>query len=194
MRWRSLAIAVSVGCTLGPTRTSAQSPVQPAAAATPHRVSVDFTVGPSAVRGGRDSYTNDWGAATEVLVGFRRPARSGLMGAVAAGVRGDVGQSCYVRLPANPPYGCIPHAPTIRHLVLLTGYEYRRGGSSVRAFLGPAAYTVNGRAGAGGQARASAAVGTSHFAVTAGVSGNWLTQFSGTPLRYYAAAFGLRIQ
>ena len=157
------------------------------------RISVDITGGASTVRGGRESYVNDGGFAAELLVGFRRPARRGSMHAIAFGARGDAGQNCYVTLP--PTSGtCAASAPTVRHFGFLTGYEYRRSGSSIRALLGPTLYSASHRAGVGGRLHLSAAVGAPRVALTVGFNGNWLTLFNGSSLRYYSSAFGLRLQ
>ncbi len=157
------------------------------------RISVDVTGGSSAVRGGRERYVNDAGVAAEVLIGLRRPARFGPMYAVSVGVRFDGGQNCFV-VPPDFTGGCVPYAPTIRHIAVMPGYEYRRSGSSLRALLGPALFSDGHHEGAGGRLHVSAAVGAPRVALTAGVNGNWLTLFNGTSFRYYSSAFGIRLQ
>ncbi|MBL0169983.1 MAG: hypothetical protein IPP90_04500 [Gemmatimonadaceae bacterium] len=188
-----IVAALAASGILRPARLTAQ-PIVNQAAAAPRRVSVDVTVGTSAVRGGRERYVNDEGLAIELLVGLRRPSRQGLMYAAAAGVRVDAGQDCYVRLPVSPYAGCIPHAPTVGHLSFLAGSEVRRSGSSFRALLGPSIFSDGHHAGLGGRLHLSAAVGAPRVALTVGVNGNWLALSNGSSLRYYASAFGLRLQ
>ncbi len=184
-----------VAAALSPKQLVGQQVAAPASDAQ-RRISVDITGGASAVRGGREPYVNDGGFAVELLVGLRRPARRGPMLAVAAGIRGDAGQNCYVSLPVSPSGSgkCAASAPTVRHLGLSTGYEYRRSGSSLRALLGPTLYSASRHAGVGGRLHLSAAVGAPRVALTVGVNGNWLTLFNGSTLRYYSSAFGLRLQ
>ena len=187
----SVAIATTVG--LMPQPVHAQ-PAGQRAGESARRISVDATVGSSAVRGGRGRYVNDEGVAAELLIGLARPSRFGSMYAVSVGVRSDAGQDCVVQPSITPPGRCIPFAPTIRHLGLAAGYEYRRSGSSLRALLGPALVSDGHHTGAGGRLHVSAAVGASRLALTAGVNGHWLTLFDGTSLRYYSSAFGVRVQ
>ncbi len=182
-----------VAAALSPKALTGQ-PVAAHASDAQRRISVDITGGVSAVRGGREPYVNDGGVAAELLVGLRRPARRGPMHAVAAGIRGDAGQTCYVSPPPSGSGKCAASAPTVRHLGVLTGYEYRRSGSSVRALLGPTLYSASRHAGVGGRLHLSAAVGAPRIALTVGVNGNWLTLFNGSTLRYYSSAFGLRFQ
>ena len=185
--------ALTVSTILCPVQLSAQVVANQAADA-PRRVSVDLTGGQSAVRGGRERYVNDEGMAVELLVGLRRPSRPRLMYAAAVGVRSDLGQDCFV-WPSAPQFsGCAPQAPTVRHLAVLAGTELRRSGSSVRALLGPSLFSDGHRAGLGGRLHLSAAVGAPRVALTVGVNGNWLALSNGSSLRYYASAFGLRIQ
>ena len=185
-------IALIVAAALSPKALTGQPVAAPASDAQ-RRISVDITGGASTVRGGREPYVNDGGFAVELQVGLRRPARRGPMLAVAAGIRGDAGQNCYVSLPVSSGK-CAASAPTVRHLGVLTGYEYRRSGSSVRALLGPTLYSANRHAGVGGRLHLSAAVGAPRIALTVGVNGNWLMRFNGSSLRYYSSAFGLRFQ
>ena len=193
LRRMLVSVAIAATVVLMPRWVTAQ-PVGQQAGESHRRISVDVTVGSSAVRGGRERYVNDEGVAAEVLVGIGRPARFGPMYAVSVGVRSEAGQDCVVEASATPPSRCIPYAPTIRHLGLAAGYEYRQSGSSIRALVGPALFSDGHHAGAGGRLHMSAAVGASRLALTAGVNGHWLTLFDGTSLRYYSSAFGVRVQ
>ena len=186
-------VAFAASVVLVPQRVHAQR-VGQQAGESQRRISVDVTVGSSAVRGGRERYVNDEGVAAEVLVGLGRPARLGPMYAVSVGVRSDAGQDCVVEPSATQPIHCLPYAPTLRHLGLAAGYEYRRSGSSLRALLGPALFSDGHHTGAGGRLHVSAAVGAPHLALTAGVNGHWFTLFDGRSLRYYSSAFGVRVQ
>lgn len=185
--------ALMFSATFAPGRLTAQSVVGQTAEIQ-RRISVDITGGASAVRGGRQHYVNDGGMALDVVVGLRQPARRGLMRAIAAGLRSDVGDNCTVSGPPAQWRGCLPSAPTISHVGLLAGYEYRRSGSSVRALLGPALYSDGNSRGIGGRMHLSAAVGAPRLALTVGVNGHWLALFNGSSLRYYTTAFGLRLQ
>jgi len=193
LRTAVVVLALTESAMPGTARLSAQAVVNQATD-TPRRVSIDITGGESAVRGGRDQYVNDDGVAVELLVGLRRPSRQGLMFAAAAGVRSDLGQDCTV-LPSTPQFnGCAAKAPTVGHLAVLAGTEFRRLGSSVRALLGPSLFSDGHRPGLGGRLHLSATVGAPRLALTVGVNGNWLALSNGSSLRYYASAFGLRIQ
>ncbi|MEQ1693601.1 MAG: hypothetical protein ABMA00_20095 [Gemmatimonas sp.] len=185
--------ALMLSTAFAPVRLPAQ-PVGVQTAESQRRISVDITGGASAVRGGRQHYVNDDGMALDLVVGLRRPARRGLMHAIATGIRSDVGDDCYVSITPVQSSGCLPSAPTISHLGLLAGYEYRRSGSSVRALLGPALYSGKNSRGLGGRLHLSAAVGAPRLALTVGVNGHWLALFNGSSLRYYTTAFGLRLQ
>ncbi|MCC6244630.1 MAG: hypothetical protein IT353_17430 [Gemmatimonadaceae bacterium] len=172
----------------------------PIVAAQPARVigraSLDLTLGLSEVRGGGFRYRNQGGVTFDALVGLRRPAVHGWMGAISGGIRFDANNAddCVVDFAAGPPFVCLPHAPTIGHVAGLIGYEARRGGSGARLLVGPALFSSKDHGGPGVRAQFSATVGFRHFGLTGGVSGNVISPFNGSSLRYLAGTFGVRIQ
>jgi hypothetical protein len=155
--------------------------------------SFDATAGFSTVRGGGYTYHNEAGISLDLLLAVRRPAFRGFLRAVSAGIRVDFDTSddCVVVPPSNT---CLPNAPTIGHLGALVGYEVRRGGSSVRALVGPSYFSVPSGNSAGVRTQLSAAVGARHIALTGGVSGNLIAPFNSSALRFIAGTFGVRIQ
>ncbi len=157
------------------------------------RVSLDLTLGFSTVRGGGYRYVNEGGLALDALVGFRRPASNGWMGAAGLGGRADLGDDCVVDV-ASDPAPCLPHAATIRYVTAQSGYEVRRAGSGVRALVGPAYFSASKHGGLGVRGQLSATVALRHIGLTGGVSGNVIRPFASAPLRYIAGTFGLRIQ
>ena len=172
---------------------SSTAPVNAQADANARRQSLDLTLGLSAVRGGRSRYFGEAGASLDVLLAIRRPSSHGFFGAMSAGSRFDADNTddCVIALPET---SCLPHAPTIRHLATLLGYEVRRGGASIRGLVGPSYFGVASNHQAGVRAQLSAAVGARRLALTSGVSGNVIAPFNGSSLRYVAGHFGLRMQ
>jgi hypothetical protein len=157
----------------------------------PARMSLDVTGGFSTVRGGGYRYWNDGGISLDLLLAVRRPAMRGFLWAASTGGRLDAGQNCAFDVISR---SCLPNAPTVGHLGALAGYEVRRGGSAVRALVGPSFFGVPSGNRAGVRAQLSAAVGARHIALTGGISGNVIAPFNGSSLRYVAGAFGVRVQ
>ncbi|MBL0173653.1 MAG: hypothetical protein IPP90_23790 [Gemmatimonadaceae bacterium] len=151
---------------------------------------VDVTVGP-ALYGGRERYVNDEGLAIELLVGLRRP-RARLMYA-AAGGQGR----CRRGFAASGS----PCRSTPVHPACANGSSSRLPGGRRSAPVGEAVSSscstidLLRRPSRGTWRTASErGRGAPRVALTVGVNGNWLALSNGSSLRYYASAFGLRLQ
>lgn len=152
--------------------------------------SLDVTVGVSAGAGGH--YFDRNGLAGEItLVPKHEHAR---VFAVAAGVRGSLASSDVCALEAGPGSRCLPRLPTIAHLGLLGGWEYRHAGAALRALAGPALFGGSGTSGLGAQLSIDAAVGVTHAALIAAARGGFVAPFAGEPLRLGSLELGLRFR
>lgn len=152
--------------------------------------SVDVTFGVSSVAGGH--YFDRNGFAGEItLVPEHQHAR---LVAVTTGFRGSPASSDICALDAGPGSRCLPRVPTIVHLGVLGGWEYRRAGAAVRAAAGPAVFGGSGTSGLGAQLSVDAAVGVTHVALVVAGRGEFVAPFASEPLRLGSLELGLRFR
>ena len=152
--------------------------------------SLDVTVGLSAGAGGH--YFDRNGLASELTLVPQH--EHGRLVAVTAGVRGSLASSDICALEAGPGSRCLPRLPTIAHLGLLGGWEYRHAGPALRAAAGPALFGGSGTSGLGAQLSVDAAVGVTHIALIAAARGGFVAPFAGEPLRLGSLELGLRLR
>ena len=177
-RWLFTSVLLALLAADALTAQSAKSP------------SLDVTVGLSTGAGGH--YFDRTGLAGEITL-VPEHEHAGVVG-VTAGVRGTPASSDICALEAGPGSRCLPRFPTITHLGLLGGWEFRHAGAALRALAGPAIFGGSGTSALGAQLSMDAAIGVTHVAVVAAARAGLVAPFSGEPLRLGSLELGLRVR
>jgi hypothetical protein len=152
--------------------------------------SLDVTVGVSSGAGGHYSARN--GFASEItLVPGHEHAR---LIAVTVGVRGSLASSDICAFEAGPGSRCLPRLPSIAHLGLLGGWEFRHAGVALRTVAGPAVFGGSGASGLGAQLSVDGAIGLARVALVAAARAGYVAPFAGEPLRLGSLELGLRVR